>query len=93
MLLPECLSAFRCFLVLFDAFWCFLVLFVRVKSFRKRKINKEFKTALITSFILQLSRIRAFAVTAALSLGRSFIALTFTLVSFCSFTSLAVTSQ
>ena len=53
VLLPECvfmpLSAFSAF----NAFYCFLALFVRTKSFRKK--NKEFKTALITSFILLLS--------------------------------------
>ena len=40
--------------VFFNAFWCFLVLFVLVKSDRKK--NKKFKTGLMTSFILLLSR-------------------------------------
>ena len=46
-----CLSVFVPFSAFyaFCAFWCFLV---RTKPFRKK--NKEFKTALMTSFILLL---------------------------------------
>ena len=46
----------RCFLILFGAFGafqCFLCFFVLVKSYRKKK-NKNFKTDLMTSFILLL---------------------------------------
>ena len=50
-----CLVVFLCFLVLFGIFVLFVVLvpLVRAKSFCKKK-KKEFKTALITSFILLL---------------------------------------
>ena len=44
VLLPECLCTFQCFLC-FQCFWCVQNLFVK---------KKEFKTALITSFILLL---------------------------------------
>ena len=49
MLLLGCVFMF---LVLFGAFLCFLV---RVKSFRKKKINKKLKTVLMTSCILLLN--------------------------------------
>ena len=54
VLLCLCLVVSLCFL----CFLCFLVPLVRVKSFRKK--NKEFKTALITSFTLLLVSLKYF---------------------------------
>ena len=53
VLLPGCVFVLFVLLVHFVHFVLFMlfVLFERVKSFRKKK-NKEFKTALITSFTL-----------------------------------------
>ena len=44
---------FCAFVILLGCIFVLLVLFVHVKSFRKKN-NKEFKTALITSFVLLL---------------------------------------
>ena len=44
-----------CSFVLSCAFWCFWCFLCVRNLFVKKKINKEFKTALITSFILLLA--------------------------------------